>query len=79
MNSINHPEHYQSNNMETIDVIREFTADCQGVEAFCIGNIIKYVTRFKKKNGLTDLKKARWYLDYLIDLKEDELDAERKE
>ena len=30
------------------------------------GNVIKYITRYKNKNGLEDLKKARWYLDKLI-------------
>lgn len=33
---------------------------------FCEGNIIKYVVRYTKKNGLEDLKKAREYLDRLI-------------
>lgn len=34
---------------------------------FCAGNVIKYVGRYKTKNGLDDLKKARWYLDRLIE------------
>lgn len=34
---------------------------------FCEGNIVKYVTRYRKKNGLEDLYKARHYLDILID------------
>jgi hypothetical protein len=33
---------------------------------FCEGNIIKYVSRYKQKNGLQDLIKARRYLDILI-------------
>lgn len=33
---------------------------------FCEGNIIKYVTRWRKKNGLEDLMKAKTYLDRLI-------------
>lgn len=33
---------------------------------FCEGNIIKYIVRYKNKNGLEDLKKARKYLDLLI-------------
>lgn len=33
---------------------------------FVTGNIIKYVSRHKNKNGIEDLKKAKWYLDYLI-------------
>lgn len=35
---------------------------------FCQGNVIKYVTRYKAKNGLEDLKKARHYIDMLIEL-----------
>jgi hypothetical protein len=33
---------------------------------FCEGNIVKYVTRWKYKDGLDDLKKARWYVNKLI-------------
>lgn len=35
---------------------------------FCQGNIIKYVTRYKSKNGIEDLKKAKHYIDLLIEL-----------
>lgn len=35
---------------------------------FFEGNVIKYVTRWKEKNGLEDLRKARHYLDKLIEL-----------
>lgn len=69
MNSdnVNHPEHYQTTNgLEAIDVIEAFTADLQGIEAVCTGNVLKYMCRWKKKNGLEDLKKARWYLEKLI-------------
>ena len=34
---------------------------------WCEGNIIKYVTRYKAKNGLEDLMKAKWYLEKLIE------------
>jgi hypothetical protein len=37
---------------------------------FCEGNIIKYIVRYKYKNGLEDLYKARKYLDLLIQDKE---------
>jgi|TARA_R100000149_G_C5878609_1_gene142861 hypothetical protein len=39
---------------------------------WCEGNIIKYVTRYKAKNGLEDLKKAKWYLEKLIEKLEGE-------
>lgn len=64
---VNHPQHYKSKTgLETIDVIEAFTFDLKGIEATDTGNILKYVCRWKSKNGLEDLKKARWYLDHLI-------------
>lgn len=64
---VNHPKHYISESgAETIDSIAALTEDKTGIEAYCIGNIIKYVSRYKKKNGLEDLNKAAWYLNYLI-------------
>lgn len=43
-------------------------------EDFCAGNVIKYLSRFKEKNGLEDLKKAQWYLEKLIESKEGKKD-----
>ena len=65
---INHPDQYQSENgLEVIDVIKEFTSGLEGIEATDTGNILKYICRWKKKNGVEDLKKAKWYLEHLID------------
>ena len=65
---VSHPDHYQSETgMEVIDVIEAFTFDLTGIEAVDTGNALKYLCRWKKKNGLQDLKKARWYLEHLID------------
>lgn len=64
---VNHPPHYISGNgLETIDVIEAFTADLEGIEAVCTANIIKYICRWKHKNGIQDLEKAQWYLKKLI-------------
>ena len=66
--NVNHPAHYISTTgLETIDVIEAFTADLQGLEAVCTANILKYVCRWKHKNGIEDLKKAQWYLNKLIE------------
>lgn len=63
-----HPAHYQtSNGLETIDVMEAFTEDMTGYEAVCTSNVLKYICRWKKKNGLEDLKKAEWYLKRLIE------------
>lgn len=64
---VDHPNHYQSTTgLEAIDVIEAFTSDISGIEAFCTGNAIKYLCRWKKKNGIEDLRKAEWYLNRLI-------------
>lgn len=65
--NVNHPSHYQGKNgLEVIDVIDNFVGDLQGEKAVCMGNVIKYILRHTKKNGVEDLLKARWYLDRLI-------------
>jgi hypothetical protein len=64
---VNHPPHYQSKSgLEVIDVIEAFTDGLNGVEASTTANIIKYACRWKKKNGIEDLKKILWYANYLI-------------
>ena len=65
---VNHPDHYQSKSgIEAIDVIEAFCDGLNGLEAFCTGNAMKYLCRWKKKNGIEDLKKAQWYLNRLIE------------
>ena len=64
---VSHPDHYQSESgLEVIDVIEAFTAKLKGIEATDTGNVIKYILRWKEKNGLQDLKKCMWYLQHLI-------------
>ena len=61
---VSHPAHYQSETgLEVIDVIEAFTFDLKGIEATDTGNVLKYMCRWKNKNGV----KARWYLEHLID------------
>ena len=55
------PSYYQKGSIEVTDYIT--SNDMSFVE----GNIIKYVTRYKDKSGIQDLRKARWYLDKLIE------------
>ena len=59
MNAIS-PLHYKQGDIEVIDYILDQSFD------YLEGNIIKYVSRYKNKNGIEDLRKARWYLDRLI-------------
>ena len=71
--NVNHPAHYISaTGLETIDVIKAFTSDLKGMDAVCTANVIKYICRWKHKNGLEDLKKAQWYLNQLIEIVEKE-------
>lgn len=65
--NVNHPNHYcGSGNIECIDAIKECVVDLHGIASLCIGNVLKYIWRFSRKNGLEDLQKARWYLDRAI-------------
>lgn len=57
------PSHYSTSGVQVIDLIRDYGM----AEDFCAGNVIKYVARYKKKDGLKDLIKARTYLNWLID------------
>lgn len=67
--NVNHPAHYASasNGIECIDAIEAATEDLKGLEAVCTANVLKYIWRWKHKNGIEDLKKARWYLEKLIE------------
>ena len=72
---VSHPSHYQSKSgLEVINVIEAFTEGLEGIEAVDTGNVIKYICRWKDKNGVQDLEKAMWYIQHLIDhlIKEDE-------
>ena len=63
--NVNSPQHYQGK-VECIDCIESATAGLNGIEAFCTGNAIKYLYRWKRKNGIEDLKKAKYYIDKII-------------
>jgi hypothetical protein len=64
---VNSPAHYNKAGIETIDIIQSVTGD--GFETYLQGNILKYICRYKYKNGVEDLEKARWYLNRLIETK----------
>ena len=62
------PQHYQQGNIPVLDFItdQKFT--------YLEGNIVKYICRYKTKNGLEDLEKADYYLNRLIELQIDKDD-----
>lgn len=63
---VNHPKHYQRGGIETIDYIRA-TLGKDGYEGYCIGNALKYLSRYRDKDGVQDLEKARVYLTWAIE------------
>lgn len=67
--NVNHPSHYETGNFECIDVMIE-TQGKEAVMDFCICNAFKYIYRHNNKNGIEDIKKAKWYLDKYIELSE---------
>ena len=70
---VNHPSHYESGKYECIDVMLE-TQGKEDLMAFCLCNAFKYLYRHKNKNGIEDIKKAKWYLDKYIDMAEEDSD-----
>ena len=81
---VNHPPHYNKGGMEVIEVIELVTGGetgretggkrtgDQGFIGYLLGNILKYLLRFRHKGKpIEDLKKARWYLDKLISVVSD--------
>ena len=78
--NVNHPNHYTNGDIECIDAIRasmNFYLFC----GYLQGNIMKYVWRYRLKgHPIEDLKKARWYIDKLIETLEtsDQTDIEIK-
>ena len=66
---VHRPPHYNQGGMEAIDYIKQQLGD--GIVDYCEGNVLKYLHRWRFKNGVQDLKKARWYLNKMV--KEQEL------
>ena len=62
---VEQPPHYRVGEVEAIDYIEQQLGG-QGIRHYLEGNILKYMHRWRYKNGVEDLRKARWYLDKLI-------------
>ena len=70
---VNSPSHYTSGGIEAIDYIQAKLGD-DGCVSYCLGNVLKYVSRAGKKDisaETEDLKKAQWYLNKAISISED--------
>lgn len=67
--AVSHPGHYTAGKYEVIEIIKEVSnsMDLTGYEAYCLGNAIKYLCRFKLKgNPKQDLEKAATYIGFMI-------------
>lgn len=64
--NVNHPEHYTAGGVECIEALKAATVGLEGIEAVCTANAIKYLWRWKRKNGTEDLRKAIWYINRLL-------------
>jgi hypothetical protein len=58
-------DHYQKQGIQPWDIIEQYDLD------FFAGNIVKYILRYKYKNGLEDLQKAEHYIKKLIELEKE--------
>lgn len=67
---VNAPSHYIGK-IECIDYLRDKLTK-EEFTGFCMGNVLKYSSRWRKKDGLQDLKKAKVYLDWAIENEEQE-------
>jgi len=58
------PSHYRQGNYETIEIIKDMMTD-EMYEGYLLGNVQKYLSRYRHKNGSEDLEKAQTYLKWL--------------
>lgn len=66
---VNNPEHYTHGSYECIEVMMDTFGE-EATADFCLLNAFKYIWRAKHKNGLEDIKKAIWYLNRIVTMKE---------
>jgi len=75
--AVDHPKHYTQGAIETIDYIRD-TLSREEFTGYCIGNCLKYLSRWRHKGGIEDLEKASVYLAWAIERETIGIHAERK-
>lgn len=77
---VHRPRHYNSGKYEVIDIIEDITqtaakGGASGSECYALGNALKYLARYRYKNGKQDVEKAKWYIERIISELEKEGDA----
>ena len=75
--AVDHPDHYTQGGIECIKAI-EASMTPEEFQGSCKANVFKYLWRWRNKNGLEDLKKARVYLNWLIESVEKQLNNKKK-
>lgn len=66
--NVNHPAHYNAGRFETIDVIEDIVQHYTSVEAVLVAQVLRYLSRAPLKDDkTTDLCKAQWYLNRLVE------------
>lgn len=63
---VKHPHHYTFGSIETINFIKDKLTNEQYI-GYCLGNVLKYISRYRFKGGLEDLEKAMTYLKWAIE------------
>jgi len=64
--AVKSPSHYATGEIETIDYIRDCLSQDE-MRGYCWANVIKYTSRWTRKDGVQDLKKAKVYIDWMIE------------
>lgn len=68
---VNSPSHYTQGGIECIEAIESAVVNKSGLEAFLVGNVIKYLWRYEAKGGTQDIEKAKWYLNKLLEIRKE--------
>lgn len=69
---VSHPSHYNKDGIECLDVIKAFFG-IAAFEDFCLCNALKYIMRCHEKGKyLEDIKKAKFYLEQIVSIYEEE-------
>jgi hypothetical protein len=63
---VKNQQHYTAQAVQAIEYM-EITMTPEQYEGYLLGNVIKYVSRYRGKNGLEDLRKAKVYMGWLVD------------
>ena len=66
LDMVSHPKHYTQGDIECIDALKAATVGKRGIEAVCVANVIKYCWRYEEKNGIEDVRKAKFYIERLL-------------